>query len=59
MGADGGQDAMDGEDDDEEEEEEEDGGSTQGQQRPVSPIQEKSTQVARLWVPRSEIWVEV
>ena len=55
MGADGGQDAMDGE----EEEEEEDGGSTQGQQRPVSPIQEKSTQVARLWVPRSEIWVEV
>ena len=27
MGADGGQDAMDGEDDDEEEEEEEDGGS--------------------------------
>ena len=55
MGADGGQDAMDGEEEEEEEEEEEDGGSTQGQQRPVSPIQEKSTQVARLWVPRSEI----
>jgi len=30
MGADGGQDAMDGEEEEEEEEEEEDGGSTQG-----------------------------
>jgi len=58
MGADGGQDAMDGEDDDEEEEEEEeDGGSTQ--QRPVSPRQEKNAQMARSRAPRSQIWVEV
>jgi len=51
MGADGGQDAMDGEEEEEEEEEEEDGGSARGQQRPVS---QKST-----WAPRSQIWVEV